>query len=158
MPFSETVKNLDIVLKVFLRKEFYGLQTELQWTNLAVSYHSAIEHVLFALEEQEKVLKQSKEKLRAWAKKVLTPDSFDGLDFWLLQYHKMMTGEDHLRPGKPMLALYMETRFEAKCDDDYIQGIENLWSKYAVTAKAIEAERDAASAQLQAFMAELGYE
>jgi type I restriction enzyme M protein len=39
-----------------------------------------------------------------------------------------------------------------------IKAIENLWSKYAVTAKTIEAERDAASAQLQAFMVELGYE
>jgi len=39
-----------------------------------------------------------------------------------------------------------------------IKAIENLWSKYAVTAKAIEAERDAASKQLQAFLVELGYE
>ena len=39
-----------------------------------------------------------------------------------------------------------------------IKAIENLWGKYAVTAKAIEAERDAASHQLQAFLVELGYE
>ena len=39
-----------------------------------------------------------------------------------------------------------------------IKAIENLWSKYAVTANTIEAERDAASAQLRAFMVELGYE
>lgn len=39
-----------------------------------------------------------------------------------------------------------------------IKAIENLWNKYAVTAKTIEAERDAASAQLQEFMVELGYE
>ncbi len=39
-----------------------------------------------------------------------------------------------------------------------IKAIENLWSKYAVTAKNIEAERDAASQQLQAFLVELGYE
>jgi type I restriction enzyme M protein len=39
-----------------------------------------------------------------------------------------------------------------------IKAIENLWNKYAVTAKAIEAELDAASEQLQAFMLELGYE
>ncbi|WP_260295762.1 class I SAM-dependent DNA methyltransferase [Sedimenticola hydrogenitrophicus] len=38
-----------------------------------------------------------------------------------------------------------------------IKAVENLWGKYAVTAKAIEAERDAASRQLQAFLAELGY-
>lgn len=39
-----------------------------------------------------------------------------------------------------------------------IKAIENLWGKYAVTAKTIEAERDAASEQLQAFLVELGYE
>jgi len=36
--------------------------------------------------------------------------------------------------------------------------IENLWSKYAVTAKQIEAERDEAARELQAFLVELGYE
>ncbi len=36
--------------------------------------------------------------------------------------------------------------------------IENLWGKYAVTAKVIEADRDAAAEQLQAFLTELGYE
>ena len=39
-----------------------------------------------------------------------------------------------------------------------IKAIENLWGKYAVTAKAIEAERDVATQQLQAFLVELGYE
>jgi len=38
-----------------------------------------------------------------------------------------------------------------------IKAVENLWSKYAVTAREIEAERDAASQQLQAFLVELGY-
>ena len=38
-----------------------------------------------------------------------------------------------------------------------IKAIENLWDKYAVTAKTIEAERDAASQQLQEFLVELGY-
>lgn len=39
-----------------------------------------------------------------------------------------------------------------------IRAIENLWNKYAVTARTIEAERDTASKQLQAFLVELGYE
>jgi type I restriction enzyme M protein len=39
-----------------------------------------------------------------------------------------------------------------------IRAVEKLWSKYAVTAKTIEAERDEASQQLQAFLQELGYE
>ena len=40
----------------------------------------------------------------------------------------------------------------------WVAAIENLWGKYAVTAKTIEAERDAASKELHAFLVELGYE
>jgi type I restriction enzyme M protein len=36
--------------------------------------------------------------------------------------------------------------------------VENLWGKYAVTAKQIEAERDGAAKALQDFLVELGYE
>lgn len=36
--------------------------------------------------------------------------------------------------------------------------IENLWNKYAVTAREIEAERDAAGARLSQFLEALGYE
>jgi type I restriction enzyme M protein len=39
-----------------------------------------------------------------------------------------------------------------------LKAIENLWSKYAVTAKSIEKARGTASTQLQAFLVELGYE
>lgn len=39
-----------------------------------------------------------------------------------------------------------------------IKAIENLWAKYAVTARQIEFERDQASQQLQEFLVELGYE
>ena len=39
-----------------------------------------------------------------------------------------------------------------------IKAIENLWGKYAVTAKTIEDARDEASEKLQEFMVELGYE
>ena len=39
-----------------------------------------------------------------------------------------------------------------------VGSIENLWRKYAVTAKQIEAQRDGAAEQLQVFLGELGYE
>ncbi len=39
-----------------------------------------------------------------------------------------------------------------------IAAIENLWNKYAVTAKTIEEDRGSATAQLKAFLSELGYE
>ena len=38
-----------------------------------------------------------------------------------------------------------------------LAALENLWSKYAVTASAIEAKRDAEAAKLQHFLNELGY-
>ena len=41
---------------------------------------------------------------------------------------------------------------------DCIHTVENLWSKYAVTAREIEAERGQASEQLEQFLVELGYE
>ena len=36
--------------------------------------------------------------------------------------------------------------------------LENLHAKYAVTAQAIEAKRDAEAAKLKTFLKELGYE
>ena len=39
-----------------------------------------------------------------------------------------------------------------------VGAIENLWQKYAVTAREIEAERDLAAEQLQGFLVELVYE
>jgi type I restriction enzyme M protein len=39
-----------------------------------------------------------------------------------------------------------------------VAAIENLWSKYAITAREIEAERDEAGVQLREFLVELGYE
>jgi type I restriction enzyme M protein len=38
-----------------------------------------------------------------------------------------------------------------------VAAIENLWEKYAVTAKQIEAERNEAAIELQQFLTELGY-
>ncbi len=38
-----------------------------------------------------------------------------------------------------------------------IRAVENLWAKYAVTARQIEMERDQASRELEGFLAELGY-
>ena len=39
-----------------------------------------------------------------------------------------------------------------------VASIENLWGKYAVTAKQIESERDQAAEELHDFLVELGYE
>ena len=39
-----------------------------------------------------------------------------------------------------------------------LAALENLHAKYAVTAQAIESQRDAAAAKLKGFLKELGYE
>ncbi|MEO8023357.1 N-6 DNA methylase [Polaromonas sp.] len=39
-----------------------------------------------------------------------------------------------------------------------VAAVENLWNKYAITAKQIEIERDEAAQELQRFLVELGYE
>lgn len=60
------------------------------------------------------------------------------------------------RLGQVLFASY---RHYLRADQRACVGrIENLWRKYAVTAKQIEAERDAAAAALQGFLVELGYE
>ena len=60
------------------------------------------------------------------------------------------------RLGKVLLASYRQyLRADQRA---CVAAIENLWGKYAVTAKQIEAERDAAAQALQAYLVELGYE
>lgn len=56
------------------------------------------------------------------------------------------------------LLLNIYNRYLRKEQRTCIAAIENLWVKYAVTAKEIEIERDKASQQLQNFLMELGYE
>jgi type I restriction enzyme M protein len=38
-----------------------------------------------------------------------------------------------------------------------VQGVENLWNKYAVSSRALEAEREATLKTLDEFMDGLGY-
>jgi type I restriction enzyme M protein len=60
------------------------------------------------------------------------------------------------RLGQVLLASY---RHYLRADQRAcVAAIENLWGKYAVTAKQIEAERDEAAVELQGFLVELGYE
>ena len=58
------------------------------------------------------------------------------------------------RPAKKVFAEHYLRADQRAC----VAAIENLWRKYAVTAKQIEAKRDAAAVQLQKFLVELGYE
>jgi type I restriction enzyme M protein len=60
------------------------------------------------------------------------------------------------RLGQVLLASY---RHYLRADQRAcVAALENLWTKYAVTAKQIELARDEAAAELQGFLLELGYE
>jgi type I restriction enzyme M protein len=60
------------------------------------------------------------------------------------------------RLGKVLMASYQHY---LRADQRACVGrIENLWRKYAITARQIEVERDAAAVALQRYLVELGYE
>ncbi|MFZ3084088.1 N-6 DNA methylase [Rhodoferax ferrireducens] len=72
---------------------------------------------------------------------------------------KISSGEARViiveRLGKVLFASYQHyLRADQRA---CVAAIENLWRKYAVTAKQIETQRDAAAMALQRFLVELGY-
>ena len=46
----------------------------------------------------------------------------------------------------------------SSCSPNGLAALENLHRKYSVTAREIEARRDAAAERLKGFLVELGYE
>ena len=130
---TEIVLNIDDLLRVSLDARFDRLSQQLEWTELAVKYQSYIDLLAFTLEEQVRVANGTQEEKEAWAREVLTPGNLNGLDFWLDQYDMMMKGEGHLRPEKPLLQLYMETRWQGACDESYVEDVEALWVLTQVT-------------------------
>ena len=125
---TETVISLDAVLRESLEQQFHQLSQQIEWTNLAVKYQTHIDRITFTLKEQLRVAEQPDEQKYLWAMQAMMPSDSTGLYYWLEQYNEMMTGEDHLRPEKPLLQLYMETRWQGSCDDSYIQDVEALWA------------------------------
>ena len=102
-----------------------------------------------ALEDEAKILKTAIK-------------STESKKYELVEQARLKIGKDDARKviverlGKVLFDSY---RQYLRADQrSCIAAIENLWSKYAVTAKQIEAERDDAAKALQAFLMELGYE
>jgi len=104
--------------------------------------HKMLEDEVKALRATIKGIEGKRDELVQSAREKISTDEARSVIIERLRQLLMDTYQAYLRAG------------QRAC----IKAIENLWGKYAVTAKAIEAERDAASAQLQAFMEELGYE
>ena len=102
-----------------------------------------------ALEDEERQLKadlrateKKKEELVAAAREKIDRDEARRVILDRLHRLLVQTYEGYLRAD------------QRAC----LAALENLHAKYAVTAKAIEAKRDAEAAKLKQFLAELGYE
>ena len=103
--------------------------------------HKALEDEARALKAHIKTTTDKKDALVEQARKKISPDEA-----------RVIIIE---RLGNVLLASY---RHYLRADQRAcVSSIENLWRKYAVTAKQIEAQRDAAAERLQAFLVELGY-
>jgi type I restriction enzyme M protein len=151
--FANGQRILDLAEQVGVTSPFAPtVQAAMEAGQQAQARADAIEHKLSthkALEDEAKALKAS---IRGTEKK---QDE-------LVETARAKISRDEARQviverlGRLLLETY---RAYLRADQRAcVAAIENLWSKYAVTAKEIEAERDAASARLRGFLVELGYD
>lgn len=104
--------------------------------------HKALEDEARILKATLKAIENKREALVQSARAKISNDEARGIIIERLQQQLLGTYRSYLRAE------------QRAC----IKAVENLWRKYAVTAKQIEEERDTATKQLQAFLKELGYE
>lgn len=108
----------------------------------SLARHKKLEDEAKELKATLKAIESKREELVASAREKISVDEARVAIVERLRKVLMMTYESYVRAD------------QRAC----VKAIENLWSKYAVTAKSIEAARDDASAQLQKFLVELGYD
>ncbi len=108
----------------------------------ALSRHTALENEVKELNANIKATENKRDELVENAREKISTDEARIVILDRLRFVLMETYEAYLRADL------------RAC----IRAIENIWDKYAVTAKEIEAERDAASERLKDFLVELGYE
>ena len=124
----DTIVSLDELLNQSLERNFHEPSQQIEWTSLAVKFQTYIDLLTFSLMEQQRVEQDTQGQKVIWALQAMKPGNFYGLPFWLEQYNEMMTGQGHLRPDKPLLQLYMETRWRGTCDESYVQDVKALWT------------------------------
>ena len=107
-----------------------------------LSRHTALETELRNLRANMRAAEKAKDDLVTAARAKITEDQAKMLI--LARFRRVLTEQfdDYLRQYQRGL----------------VAAVDNLWSKYAVTAKRILAERDQEAAQLDEFLKELGYE
>jgi type I restriction enzyme M protein len=128
-------------LRVAVEKSLQAYQTA-QRIEISLIRHKALEDEVKELKKTIKAIEQKRDELVESARLKISVEDARRVIIERLQQQLLVTYQNYLR-GE-----------QRAC----ISGIENLWDKYAVTARQIEAERDAASQQLQYFLLELGYE
>ena len=122
--------------------DWQAFAAEAERIEAQLARHKALEDEAKALKAHIKTTTDKKDALTEQARKKISPDEA-----------RVIIIE---RLGQVLLDSY---RHYLRADQRAcVAAIENLWRKYAVTAKQIEAQRDEAAAQLQAFLVELGYE
>lgn len=108
----------------------------------SLARHKALEDEVKALKQTLKDIEHRRDDLVASARKKISVDEARTVIIERLRRQLMGIYQGYLRAE------------QRAC----VKAIENLWSKYAVTAREIEAERDKASQKLQEFLVELEYE
>lgn len=104
--------------------------------------HKALEDEAKQLKAELRATEKKQDDLVAAAREKISPEEAKAVILDRLRRLLVQTYEGYLRAD------------QRAC----LTGLENLHRKYAVTAKEIEARRDAAAAKLKGFLVELGYE
>ena len=117
------------------------LQREVDRLEAQLARHKKLEDEAKALKVLIKSTTQNRDALVAQARAKIVPDEAKQVITERLGQVLMNSYQHYLRAD------------QRAC----VAAIDKLWRKYAVTARQIEAERDAAAAELQRFLEELGY-
>ena len=151
--FESGQRILDLAAKAEHASDFIdAIQAAMDNGTLAHSQAQAIDKQLTAHKALEDEAKTLKSNIRAAEKK---QD-----DLVAAARAKISKDEARLAIVARLKRTLMET-YQAYLRSDQracVAAIENLWDKYAVTAKEIEAERNAASDLLSKYLGALGYE
>lgn len=120
-------------------KAFLGRAGEIE---ARLARHKALEDEAKQLKAELRATEKKQEELVAAAREKICHEEAKAVILDRLRWLLVQTYEGYLRAD------------QRAC----LAGLENLNRKYAVTAKEIEARRDAAAAKLKVFLMELGYE
>ncbi|MDD2934801.1 MAG: N-6 DNA methylase [Methylotenera sp.] len=139
------LKEANGTLKLAKRDKAFGdtatLQAEVNRITALLARHKALEDEGKTLKAQIKTTEKNRDELVEKARLKISHD--EARQIIIKRFGKLLIDS---------FQQYLNAKQRA-C----ITAIENLWGKYAVTAKQIEAERNIATNALNAFLAELGY-